>query len=123
MKNNDNHYDEGLLKRLSGPFAALLLVNFTGAIGFSIVMPFLVFLVHQWGGNALILGLASAAYSIFQLFGSTFLGRWSDRFGRRRMLAMNQMGTVMAWLIVLAAFHLPANTRERCRERTMKNKK
>jgi DHA1 family tetracycline resistance protein-like MFS transporter len=110
LKKNDNHYDEGLLKRLSGPFSALLLVNFTGAIGFSIVIPFLVFLVHQWGGNALIFGLASATYSIFQLFGSTFLGRWSDRFGRRRMLAMSQMGSVLAWLIVLAAFYLPVNT-------------
>jgi MFS family permease len=96
------------LSRLTGPFSALLLINFTGAVGFSIVLPFLVFLVHEWGGNAVIFGLASATYSAFQLFGSTFLGRWSDIIGRKRMLAMSQMGTVMAWMIVLAAFYLPA---------------
>jgi MFS family permease len=110
MKDEVNHFAGGALSRVVGPFKALLLVNFTGAIGFSIVLPFLVFLVHQWGGNAIIFGFASATYSAFQLFGSTFLGRWSDYLGRKRMLAMSQMGTVMAWLIVLAAFYIPAKS-------------
>jgi MFS family permease len=110
MKDDVNHNKSGTLSRVVGPFSALLLVNFTGAMGFSIVLPFMVFLVHQWGGNAIIFGFASAMYSVFQLFGSTFLGRWSDYLGRKRMLAMSQMGTVMAWLIVLAAFYLPTKT-------------
>jgi DHA1 family tetracycline resistance protein-like MFS transporter len=96
--------------RLSGAFSALLLVNFTGAMGFSIVLPFLVFLVHQWGGNALIYGLVSATYSVFQLIGSPVLGRWSDRFGRKRILALSQIGTVIAWSMVLVAFYIPAST-------------
>jgi MFS family permease len=96
--------------RLNGAFSALLLVNFTGAVGFSIVLPFMVFLVHQWGGNALIYGLVSATYSVFQLIGSPVLGRWSDRFGRKRILALSQLGTVIAWLVVLAAFYIPAST-------------
>jgi MFS family permease len=108
MMNKLNHTTGGSFSSAIGPFSALLLVNFTGAMGFSIVLPFLVFLVHQWGGNAIIFGFASAMYSIFQLFGSTFLGRWSDYLGRKRMLAMSQLGTVMAWMIVLAAFYIPA---------------
>ena len=95
---------------LNGPFSALLLVNFTGAVGYSILMPFLVFLVHQWGGNALIYGLVGATYSIFQLIGSPVLGRWSDRFGRKRILALSQFGTALGWLVVLLAFYLPAST-------------
>jgi MFS family permease len=110
MSDEVNHNNASPLPRAVGPFTALLLINFTGAMGFSIVLPFLVFLVHQWGGNAIIFGFASAMYSIFQLFGSTFLGRWSDFLGRKRMLAMSQMGTVMAWMIVLAAFYFPAKT-------------
>ncbi len=98
------------ISRISGPFSALLLVNFTSAVGFSIVLPFLVFLVHQWGGNALIYGLVSATYSVFQLIGSPVLGRWSDRFGRKRILALSQAGTVIAWTVALAAFYLPATT-------------
>ncbi len=61
----------------------ILSVNFVGTLGFSIVLPFLVFLVTKWGGNALIYGLLGATYSVFQLIGAPILGRWSDRYGRR----------------------------------------
>jgi MFS family permease len=69
-----------------------------------------VFLVHDWGGNALIYGLVSATYSVFQFIGAPVIGRWSDSFGRRRILSMSQLGTVTAWMIVLAAFFTPADT-------------
>jgi MFS family permease len=97
-------------RRTSGPFSALLTVSFTGALGFSIVMPFLVFLVHRWGGNALMYGLVGAAYSAFQLIGSPILGRWSDRFGRRRVLLLSQAGTILSWVVVFIAFYLPVET-------------
>ncbi len=32
----------------------VLSVNFVGTLGFSIVIPFMVFLVTQWGGNAIV---------------------------------------------------------------------
>jgi MFS family permease len=60
-------------------------VNFVGTLGFSIVLPFLVFLVGRWGGNALVYGLMGSTYSLFQLVGAPILGRWSDRYGRRRL--------------------------------------
>ena len=97
MKDEAKHSNGRAFSWLTGAFSVLLLVNFTGALGFSIVMPFLVFLVHQWGGNALIYGLASAGYSVFQLFGSPVLGRWSDLYGRRRVLFLSPLGTVMSW--------------------------
>ena len=52
----------------------LLAVNFAGSLGYTIVMPFLVFLVMQWGGDAIVFGLVSAAYSAFQLIGAPVLG-------------------------------------------------
>ena len=62
----------------------LLTVNFIGTLGFSIVLPFLVFLVYRLGGNAFIYGLASSMYSAFQLIGAPILGRWSDIYGRKK---------------------------------------
>jgi MFS family permease len=109
MKDEAENRDRGPLSRLSGPFSALLLVKFTGALGYSIVMPFLVFLVHQWGGNALIYGFVGATYSVFQLIGSPVLGRWSDRYGRKRILALSQFGTALGWMVVLLAFYVPAS--------------
>ena len=88
----------------------ILAVNFAGSLGFTIVMPFLVFLVTQWGGDAIVYGLVSAAYSAFQLVGAPLLGRWSDVVGRKRVLAVSQAGSALSWLVALAAFHLPLIT-------------
>jgi MFS family permease len=85
----------------------ILSVNFIGTLGFSIVMPFLVFLVTRWGGNALVYGLIGATYSAFQLVGAPILGRWSDRYGRRKILLLSQLGTLLSWVVFLFAFLLP----------------
>lgn len=87
--------------------APLLAVTFVGTLGFSIVTPFLVILVTQWGGNAVVYGILAATYSFFQLFGAPLLGKMSDRIGRRRVLLLSQLGTLLSWLIFLAAFSLP----------------
>ena len=85
----------------------VLSVNFVGTLGFSIVVPFLVFLVTKWGGNALVYGLIGATYSAFQLIGAPILGRWSDRYGRRKILLLSQLGTLVSWIIFLLAFFVP----------------
>jgi len=61
----------------------ILLVNFIGTLGFSIVLPFLVFLVTDFGGNALVFGIVAAMYPALQLIGAPILGRWSDHYGRK----------------------------------------
>ena len=88
----------------------LLLVNFIGTLGFSIVLPFLVALVTRLGGNALVYGMMGATYSIFQLVGAPILGSWSDTYGRRRILLLSQLGTFASWLVFLRALYLPRTT-------------
>ncbi len=86
----------------------LLSVNFIGTLGFSIVLPFLVFLVTRLGGNALIYGILGATYSACQLVGAPILGRWSDRRGRKKVLLVSQAGTMLSWAVFLGALLLPA---------------
>ena len=85
----------------------LLLVNFIGTMGYSLIIPFLVFLVIRFGGNELIYGVLGATYSIFQFIGAPILGRWSDQFGRRKILLLSQAGTFLAWLLFLVALLVP----------------
>jgi len=85
----------------------ILLVNFIGTLGFSIVIPILVIIVDNLGGNAIIYGLVGATYSFFQLIGAPILGKWSDIHGRRKILLLSQIGTFIAWLIVAAALLMP----------------
>ena len=87
----------------------LLLITFIGTLGFSIVLPFLVFLVIDLGGNAIVYGILSATYPAFQLIGAPILGRWSDIYGRKKILLLSHGGTLTGWMIFLIALFLPVN--------------
>lgn len=76
----------------------ILTINFISALSFSIVLPFLVILVLDFGGNALIYGLLGASFSLFQLIGSPLLGSWSDRIGRKPVLLISHLGTILSWI-------------------------
>jgi MFS transporter, DHA1 family, tetracycline resistance protein len=88
----------------------ILLVNFVGTLGFSIVLPFLVFVVMKFGGNAIVYGLLAATYPAFQLIGSPILGKWSDIYGRKKILLLSNVGTSIGWLLFLFALFLPSNS-------------
>lgn len=85
----------------------ILSVNFIGTLGYSIVMPFLIFLVAKFGGNSIIFGVLGATYSAFQLIGAPILGKYSDIYGRKPILLVSQIGTLLAWLLFLAALMIP----------------
>src|SRR5215210_2481661 len=89
------------------PLYPLLLINFIGTLGFSIVLPFLVFLVIDFGGNAIVYGILAAIYPAFQLLGAPILGKWSDIYGRKKVLLISHGGTLVGWIIFLFALFLP----------------
>lgn len=86
---------------------ALYAVAFLSSLGFSIVVPFMVFLVTRFGGNAFALGAIGASFWAAQLVGSIWLGALSDRIGRKRVLFRSQLGAAAAWLIFLCALSAP----------------
>ncbi|NRB65222.1 MAG: MFS transporter, partial [Saprospiraceae bacterium] len=79
-------------------------------LGYSIIIPLLVFLVRDFGGNAYVYGILGSIYPAFQLVGAPVLGRWSDRIGRRRVLLISQGGTFLAWLVFIWALVSPKTT-------------
>ncbi|MBP2832756.1 MFS transporter [Aquimarina sp. U1-2] len=85
----------------------ILLVNFIGILGYSIVIPILIFIVTDLGGNGFVYGILGAMYPFFQLIGAPILGKLSDRVGRKKVLIVSQVGTFIAWSLFLLAFMLP----------------
>ena len=102
-----NNRPEKLTSNLNKALYPLLAVNFVGTLGLGIVLPFLIYLVTAFGGNAVIYGIFGATYSAFQMIGAPILGKWSDQYGRRRILLVSHLGTLVSWLIFfLACLHV-----------------
>lgn len=96
-----------MLTFLKSKIFPILLVNFIGILGYSVVMPILIFVVTDFGGNGFIYGILGATYPFFQFIGAPILGRLSDKIGRKKVLILSQSGTFLAWLLFLLAFILP----------------
>ena len=47
-------------------------------------------------------------YPAFQLIGAPLLGRWSDNFGRKKVLLLSNIGTSVGWILFLFALFLPS---------------
>lgn len=83
---------------------AVALLTFVNVMGFTILIPVLPYMVRDLGGNDLTFGILLSMYSLFQLVGSPVLGALSDHYGRRPILLISQLGTLLSWGIF--AFYL-----------------
>ena len=87
---------------------AILLVQFSGSLGYGLVIPFLVVLVTRYGGDAFMYGVIGSIYPACQFIGSFVLGYYSDIYGRKPTLLISQIGTVVGWGVFLLALFLPS---------------
>lgn len=85
----------------------VLLLTFVNTLGFSVLIPVLPFLVKQYGASEIVFGFLIAAYSAFQFLAAPVLGAMSDKWGRKPILLITQIGTFLSWLIFAGAYFLP----------------
>ncbi len=86
-------------KKMIGPMAILLIIQFLVMVGFGIVIPILPFFVDKLGGGALSLGIFMSAYSIMQFFFAPLWGKLSDRIGRRPVILIGLSGYGLTFLM------------------------
>ena len=82
----------------------IFLIVFIDLMGFGIVLPNLQLYGQRFGIESYFaLTLIGATYSICQFLFAPVLGKWSDRVGRRPVLLISQMGTLIGFLTLFAA--------------------
>ena len=85
----------------------IFLIVFIDLLGFGIILPLLPYIAEKYQATPLQIGIISAAYSFFQLIASPILGRLSDRYGRKKILIISQLGSTIGYLILGLAGNLP----------------
>ena len=86
--------------------AIVVAVVILDLVGFGVVIPILPYYVRSFGVSDVAIGLLAASYSIMQFLFAPVLGRLSDARGRRPVLMLSLLGSVIAW----TAFGLAGET-------------
>lgn len=85
----------------------IFFIVFIDLLGFGIILPLLPYIAEKYSANPFQIGLLTAVYSFFQFISSPILGRLSDRYGRKKMLIISQLGSTIGYLILGLAGNLP----------------
>jgi MFS family permease len=85
----------------NSPLLPIFLIVAVDVLGFTIILPLLPFYSERLGASPTVVGAVVSIYAVFQLISGPILGQLSDRFGRRPILLVSQLGT-LAGFIVLA---------------------
>ncbi len=80
------------------PLASIFLIVFIDLLGFGLILPLLPYYAESFGASDTLIGFLVASYAAAQLVGAPLLGRLSDRFGRRPILLLSLLGTLLSFL-------------------------
>jgi MFS family permease len=92
-----------LIAGMDPRLAAIFLIVLIDVLGITIILPLLPFYSEHFGAGAKTVGLLVSVYGACQLASGPILGRWSDRYGRKPILLLSQVGTCIGFLVLAFA--------------------
>ena len=78
----------------------IFLIVLVDILGMTIILPLLPFYSQEFGASEFEIGLLVAAYAACQLVSGPLLGQLADRFGRRPLLLVSQVGTFIGFFVL-----------------------
>ena len=78
----------------------VLVIVLIDLMGLSIIVPLLPLFAARFGATPLVVGILQATYPMMQFLGAPVLGRLSDRFGRKPILLVSQLGTLAGFVLL-----------------------
>ena len=86
--------------RRGSPLIPIFLIVFIDLIGFGIIIPLLPLYAESFNATPTTIGVLLAAYSLMQMAATPYLGAMSDKYGRRPILIISQVGTVLSFILL-----------------------
>lgn len=81
----------------------IFLVVLVDILGLTLILPLLPFYAERFGASPFTVGLLGATFAACQLVSGPVLGNLSDRYGRRPLLLVSQLGTFVGFLLLARA--------------------
>lgn len=88
------------------PLLPIFLIVLVDILGLTIILPLLPFYAEHLGASATVVGMLISSYALCQLIAGPILGRLSDHMGRKPLLIVSQIGTLIGFLILAYANQL-----------------
>ena len=89
------------------PLAILFVYVVVELLGFSLVLPLLPYYAQQFVASPLLIGLLGTSNALAQMIGAPFIGRLSDRWGRRPLLLVGTAASLVGFVMLGLAKSLP----------------
>jgi DHA1 family tetracycline resistance protein-like MFS transporter len=88
------------------PLLPIFLIVLVDILGLTIILPLLPFYAEHLGASPTVVGMLISSYALCQLIAGPILGRLSDHMGRKPLLIVSQIGTLIGFLILAFANQL-----------------